>query len=381
MTIKRKQTIRKRIYIVIFLLFLSVSLILFIKLFSYIRPLFELTFEKKIELKKVENQRINIMLLGIGGGNHEGPLLTDTIIFASIDPVKQNTILVSIPRDLWVDEINDKVNKVYAYSEAKTKGSGLLSTKKIIEKIVGQKIDYGFRIDFNGFIKAVDLIGGIDVEVERAFDDYAYPVSGKENELCGNSEESIASLSAQIATGSATDAEYFPCRFEHLHFDKGKQYMNGETALKYVRSRHALGIEGSDFSRSKRQEKVIRAVKDKLFSVETFLNPVKIIGLFDIVRDSIDTDIKEEELDDFIKLAKKMEKAKIQSIVLDVGDDDPQREVPPLLTNPQTSEEFGYQWVIIPRAGKNDFSEIHTYIMCIIKYNGCTSSPTPLSGN
>lgn len=349
-----------------------------IKFSAYIKPLFELTFEKNIELKKVEDQRINIMLLGIGGGRHEGPLLTDTIIFASIDPVKQNTTLVSIPRDLWVDEINDKVNKVYAYSEANTSGSGLSQTKKTIEKILGQKIDYGFRIDFNGFIKGVDMIGGIDVDIERTFDDYAYPLSGKEEDLCGNTEESIASLSAEIATGSATDYEYFPCRFEHLHFDKGKMRMDGDTALKFVRSRHALGIEGSDFSRSKRQEKIIRAIKDKVFSVETFLNPVKLIGLFNIVKDSIDTDIKEEEFDDFIKLAQKMKDAEINSVVLDVGDEESDKPV--LLTSPPTGSEYSYQWVIIPKAGKNDFSEIHTYVMCIIKYNGCTASPTPVFG-
>ncbi len=375
MPIKKRRTVRKRVYVILSLVLLVTGIFVLLKFAAYIKPLFELTFEKKIELKKVEDQRINVLLLGIGGGAHEGPLLTDTIIFASIDPQKKNTTLVSIPRDLWIDEINDKVNKAYAYSEANQKGTGLKQTKDIIEKIVGQKIDYGFRIDFNGFIKAIDMIGGVDVEVERTFDDFAYPLSGKEDDLCGNSEESIASLSAQIATGSATDSEYFPCRFEHLHFDKGKIRMDGQKALKFVRSRHALGPEGTDFARSKRQEKVIRAVKDKVFSAQTILNPVKLLGLYEIIKDSIDTDIKEDEFDDFIKLAQKMNDADIRSVVLDVGDGT--RDTPVLLTNPPTGKEYGFQWVIIPKAGRGNYSEIHNYVMCVIKYNGCTTSPTP----
>ena len=68
--------------------------------------------------------------------------------------------------------------------------------------------------------------------------------------------------------------------------------MDGKTALTFVRSRHAEGEEGSDFARSKRQEKIIQAFKDKLFSFQTIINPAKIISLYDILKDSIDTDIK-----------------------------------------------------------------------------------------
>lgn len=379
MPTKKQKAIKKRVYLAILIIFIGLGIFFFLKISAYIKPLFELTFENKIELKKVEKQRINMLLLGIGGGAHDGPMLTDTIMFASIDPVKLSVTLVSIPRDLWIEDVSDKVNKIYAFSEVKERGSGLAEVKKTIGEVVGQKIDYGFRIDFSGFIKAVDLLGGIDVGIERSFDDYAYPLSGKETDTCGKIDEEIASLSAQIATGSATDFEIFPCRFEHLSFEKGKQHMDGETTLKFVRSRHALGPEGTDFARSKRQEKVIKAVKDKVFSAGTILNPVKLLGLYEIVKDSIDTDIKEEEVDDFIKLAQKMKTAEIRSVVLDVSDE--VREAPSLLMNPPTSEEFAYQWVVIPKAGKNDYSEIHTYIMCVIKYNGCTSSPTSTSDN
>ena len=371
---RKKKLSQKKTIVLISLVFALIGFLIISKFSAYIKPLYELAFEKKIELKKTNEEKINILLLGIGGGSHDGPLLTDTIMFASIDPLKLSVNLISIPRDLWIDEITDKVNKVYAYSEVKKKSSGLLETKRVVSKVVGQRIDYGFLIDFTGFIKAVDIIGGINVKVERSFDDFAYPVSGKENDLCGFEEESIASFSAQIATGSATDFDIFPCRFEHLKFEKGEQHMDGITALKFVRSRHALGPEGTDFARSMRQEKVIKAVKEKVFSAGILLNPVRIFSLYDVIKDSIDTDIKEEEIDDFIKLAQKMKNSEIHSTVLDVSEDD--REIPALLWNPPISDEYNYQWVIIPKKGKSDYSEVHTYIMCIIKYNGCSATPT-----
>ena len=131
----------------------------------------------------------------------------------------------------------------------------------------------------------------------------------------------------------------------------------------------ALGKEGSDFARSKRQEKVLSAFRDKLFSAETLLNPVKIANIVGTLADSIKTDIKESEYDDFVKLAKKMEQAKLTSIALDTGDGAAERYG--LLENPPTSEEFHKAWVLIPRVGNGDYSEITEYIICQIEGKNC----------
>ena len=95
--------------------------------------------------------------------------------------------------------------------------------------------------------------------------------------------------------------------------------MDGETALEYVRSRHAIGPEGSDFARSKRQEKVISAIKAKLFSAGTLLNPVKMISLINTIQGSLETNIKPSQYSDFITLAQEMKGAKISSAVIDDG--------------------------------------------------------------
>jgi anionic cell wall polymer biosynthesis LytR-Cps2A-Psr (LCP) family protein len=143
--------------------------------------------------------------------------------------------------------------------------------------------------------------------------------------------------------------------------------MDGKTALVFVRSRYAEGAEGTDFARSKRQEKIIEAFRQKVFSVGTLINVGKMVELYNILQDSIDADIKEEEFDDFIRLAQKMKDANLQSFILDYGDEE--REG--LLINPPISNEYKMQWVLTPRIGNGDFSEIHDYIACLLSYKKC----------
>lgn len=355
---------RKKILIVFLILFI----ILFGRLLYEGIKLFpvalELLFKNEIALKKTED-RINILALGIGGGKHDGPLLTDTIIYASIDPAKQKVTLISLPRDLWVPQLSAKINTAYSYGEDKKVGGGIQLIEAIVENILNQPVDYVIRIDFNGFVKAIDMIGGVDVEVERGFEDFEYPISGKEVDTCGFTADEFD----KRATSSALP-EAFPCRFEHISFQMGTQHMDGETALRFVRSRHAKGAEGTDFARSKRQEKVIEAFKNKLFSLGTLANPTRVINLYDVFKDSIDTNIKQEEYDDFIRLAKKVEKATIKSVVFYYTPQDEKN--PGIVVNPQLSEDYRNQWVIIPRAGNGNFSEIQTYVACEIEKDGCT---------
>lgn len=331
----------------------------------YSPVLFQLVFNRGVELHH-QSERINILALGIGGGSHEGPNLSDTIIFASIDLEKKRVILVSIPRDLWIGDLEAKINTAYAFGEEKQKGGGLVLAKAAVSKIVGQPVDYVIRIDFDGFVKAVDLVGGLAINIERAFDDYEYPIEGKENDPCGHSDEELK----QLATASS-QLGAFPCRYTHIHFNQGITQMNGKRVLEYVRSRHAEGVEGTDFARSRRQERVISSFREKVFSFSTLLNPVKVLSLYSTLQENIATDIKESEFDDFIRLTRDMKDAKIESLVLDVGDDEGKRQG--LLMNPPISQEYHLQWVLIPKAGNNNFKEIQQYIDCALK-DSCQQS-------
>lgn len=330
----------------------------------------QLILERGVNLNQM-NGKINVLLLGIGSNQADEPDLTDTIIFASINVNKNTVSLISIPRDLWMPDLNNKINTAYVIGELNKKGLSL--AKNEVSKIVGQPIQYGLRLNFNGFMKAVDLIGGLDISVDRAFDDYSYPLAGKEDDPCGHTDTEIASLSAQIASGSASEFDAFPCRYIHIHFDKGLNHMDGKTALEFVRSRHAEGIEGTDFARSARQEKIIKSFKNKLLSPTTLFNPVKLVGLYATIKSNIDTDIPQDQLDDFIRLGGKLRNAKIESAVIDYGD--PQTKRAGLLMHPDVSSNYKYEWVLIPRIGNGSFQEIQGYVDCEIMVGDCSISP------
>ncbi|HYM65155.1 MAG TPA: LCP family protein [Candidatus Sulfotelmatobacter sp.] len=363
---------KRRIAVTIFVLILAI--LFFIKTASIYPFLFHLVFDSGVNLKQTDN-KINILLLGIGGGSHDGPNLTDTIILANLDPRNNKVTLVSIPRDLWVPDLTGsvkKINTAYADGESIRKGGGLSLAEAVVGKVTKQEIDYAVRIDFSGFVKAIDVVGGLDINVDNVLDDYAYPISGKEDDNCGYSNDDIQAF---IATQSSETEiqQKFSCRYKHLHFDKGLNHMDGETALEYVRSRHALGNEGSDFARSKRQENVINAFKDKLLSAQTFINPTKIISLYSIVRGSVDTNVKQDEFDDFIRLGNKLTKAKIQNAVIDIGDSQINRQG--LLMEAPISSDYDYLSVLVPRIGNGNFKEIQDYISCEIS-KGICSVPT-----
>jgi LCP family protein required for cell wall assembly len=336
-------------------------------------PLFieRLLFNKDIVLKR-EQGAVNVLLLGIGGGDHDGANLADTIIFAHIDPTVGGKItLVSIPRDLWVPVLQNKVNTAYAFGEARKKGGGLTLAKATLSDILGQPIDYALRIDFPGFVKIVDEVGGLDINVDQNFDDYEYPILGKENALCGKTAEELKVFEATASPSLAEVplSEFFPCRVEHLHFEKGMTHMDGALALKYVRSRHAQGSEGTDFARSRRQQKVLVALRDKVLSLGILFNPFKFIALSGTLGGSIDTDIKSSEFAAFVRLFQKVREGQIKTTVLDQGNEGEKRAG--LLVHPPIAPEYQNAWVLIPITGNGDFSEIKQYVACEITKDNC----------
>ena len=365
----RRKSVRRRAISAFLVAIILLFGVLFWKSSALLSLVWKTGLTQIAHLNSPPPEPVNILLLGVGGGTHAGPDLTDTIIFMHIDPVHKKISLVSLPRDLWIPSMNAKVNATYTFANEKNPGSGLATTEKAIGDILGQHINYGVKIDFGGFVKAVNILGGLDINVARTFDDYQYPLTGQEDATCGLTQAQVASASAAIASGSATNLQEFPCRYKHIHFNKGPMHMDGETALEYVRSRHAIGIEGSDFARSQRQEKVISAIKAKLFSLGTLFNPVKIIDLINTLQGSIVTDITQNQYGNFIRLAQEMKGARISSSVIDTGDMEHDRYG--LLINPPISAAYGGQWVLVPRAGANDYSQIQQYVACEITVGNC----------
>jgi len=234
----------------------------------------KIAFNGGVPVKQSEG-KINVLLMGVSGGDHEGSDLTDTIMVASLNPVKRTISLISIPRDIWSENLKDKINSAYHYG--KIDGDGLSLSKTTIEEVVGIPIHYTFLFDFSGFQAIIDHIGGINVAVETSFTDSEYPIAGKENDLC--------------------DGDYtYACRYETITFNKGMEYMDGARALKYVRSRHAEGDAGTDFARGTRQQEVIIAIKNKILAKKPWFHPTFSMQLYAAVDTYSETDMKVAEI-------------------------------------------------------------------------------------
>jgi anionic cell wall polymer biosynthesis LytR-Cps2A-Psr (LCP) family protein len=310
-----------------FLLLISYCLFLFL---NSLPGKLVLTFLREPTTNLVNaDGRTNLVVLGMGGEESKNQNLTDTIIFLSIDHAGGDTLMLSLPRDLWLESMKAKINTAYHYG-------GLDLVKSSIKEVLGQEVHYVFTIDFDGFKQAIDLLGGLKIDIERSFDDYRYPIPGKENDPCGG------------------DPEY-QCRYEHLHFEVGEQVLDGTMALKYVRSRNAEGDEGTDFARARRQQNLILALKNNLMTTKVIFDLKKINGLLKIARQSFTTDIRLEEYPLWAKLLLKFEREKIRNQVLD-GEQG-------LLYHP--SIHYSGQWVILPK--DSTWQEAHQFIDGLIQ--------------
>jgi LCP family protein required for cell wall assembly len=277
------------------------------------------------KLKGEDRDRINILLLGIGGKGHDGPELTDTMMVASIKPSTKQVSLLSIPRDLAIPIEGSgirKINNVNAFAENSSPGSGGLATSQAVGDLLNAPIDYYVRVDFTGFEKIIDQIGGVDVTVANTLDDYAYPIIGQE------------------------DNPSYYSRYEHLHVDAGLQHMDGSLALKFARSRHGVGAEGSDFARSRRQQEILEAVKQKLMSANFLLNPSQISNVITTLQDNISTNLKIWEM---IKMWGFVKNVNSGDIITKVLDNTPSG----LLID---SRGVDNAYILTPKSG--DFSEI-----------------------
>lgn len=198
-------------------------------------------------------QPFSMMLIGTDSREGERAR-SDTLLVATINPLTQQAQLISIPRDTYMKIPGkgfDKVNHATAFG-----GPALL--KKTLENYLSIKIDRYATIDFEGFRKLIDELGGVEVTVKKRMK-YTDPSDG-------------------------TNIDLYP----------GKQELNGKQALDYARYRKSdLGHEDSDYERINRQQEIIRALANKGGSMDAFLKAFK---LMDILGKHIKTDLTQDEI-------------------------------------------------------------------------------------
>lgn len=270
------------------------------------------------QMQGEERDRVNILLVGMGGAGHEGSYLSDTIIVASLKPSTGQVAMLSIPRDLYVEIPGygqRKINNANAFGyQADPEQGGERLLASVLEEVLDEPIDYYGSVDFSGFIKLIDLVDGLEITVDQAFSDSEYPTTNY--------------------------------GYQTISFKAGPQTMDGAKALKYVRSRHGNNGEGSDFARSARQQKVLAALREKIFSIGTLLNPNRILDISETLGQHVKTDMEIWEILRLSELVKDLNPAEIKNHVLDTSDNGYLKVI----------ESLDGAYIVGPRTG--DFKEI-----------------------
>ncbi|MFI5974187.1 LCP family protein [Streptomyces sp. NPDC051452] len=228
---------------------------------------------------KIDNGSENILVLGsdtragknrkLGGGTDDGSARSDTAMIVHVYEGHRKADVVSIPRDTLVDRPQCTDTKGTAhpaasgvmFNEAYSTG-GAACAVKTVESISGIRMDHYLEVDFEGFQKLVDDLGGVQVSTTRAIAD---PQS-------------------------------------HLHLKAGTHTLDGQQALGLVRTRHGVG-DGSDLGRIQLQQAFVKALMDQVKHVGVFSNPKKLYDLGDTATKSVTTDSDLGSVDSLIDFA------------------------------------------------------------------------------
>jgi LCP family protein required for cell wall assembly len=287
----------------------------------------------------------NILLIGVGGEGHDGENLTDTMIVASLDHNQKLVSMISIPRDLYIEneEVGwgTRINSVYEYvlDETEDPVYAMSELQGEVEKLFDIDIHYYAKVDFQGFTEMVDALGGVTVTVEEAIVDESYPAPDGSNAI-----------------------------YEPFYLGAGVQELDGETTLKYVRSRHNT----SDFDRARRQQEVLSAMKEKALSLGVLANPNRIKDLYSSISSNFETDLSLSELVSLVGFAEDLTGDSINSAVLS---DDATTMGGFLYTPPREENEPYY---LIPFAGEMNFEELQLFAQLFLYHPEVYAEKTPL---
>lgn len=282
---------------------------------------------------------VNILLAGNSADDlgHSGGQLTDSIMVVSVDTNNHKASIWSIPRDLWVpieDHGHAKINAAYVYGEQDEfdksgyfpGGMGLL--QQTIQDNFDIELNYYALVNYAALTRAVDSVGGIDVNIQSSDPRGLYDPTFK--------------------------------RWEGgpLKLPNGINHLDGTTALKLSRargdSRGAYGYGESDFTRTANQRAILLALKEKVLSGSTLANPVTITKLSNAIGDNVKTNFETSELRRLQKVFGEIDGANIASRSLQDSKNDVK-----LLKSYRSSNG---QSALIPEAGRDNFSDIQEFV-------------------
>jgi LCP family protein required for cell wall assembly len=228
-------------------------------------------------------QRMNILVMGLDRRpDEQGASRTDTMMIVSIALMSQTVSLLSLPRDLWVTipgYDDDRINTAYLIGETQRyPGRGPALAKATVQANFGVPIHYYVIVDFVGFRRLVDELGGIDVDVPQDIRDETFP-----DDHDG---------------------------YRMVYIPQGRWHLSGDLALDYVRTRH----QDADFGRMRRQQQVMLALKDRALQTNTL---AKLPTLWSLKSEVVQTDLSMDKALELAALAKDLPAANIHAVTID----------------------------------------------------------------
>lgn len=300
------------------------------------------------ELEQDEHGFTNILIIGTGDQNHDGADLTDTMIVASIDPVNtRSVVMLSLPRDLYLEGGtygDGRINAIYANRKYRLMRNGLEeegASKQALEDLaaeiggrLGMTIHGVLKADFTAFEQVVDAVGGVDVVVAEDLTDYSYPLS----------ETRIGTFSIKA----------------------GPQHLDGETALKYARSRHST----NDFDRSARQQQILQAIAEKARGMGRFDQAGLLLSLNERLQGHVETTMDTDELLGLAQVASvlSLDRMVRMQVNFTAGSDYYEAAAGGFVYS-APPELFEGASVLLPTAspaGKNDWSQLRTFAQMLL---------------
>ena len=240
----------------------------------------------------LNQERVNILLLGGDrrpADDESEPMRTDTMMVVSLDPYTKTAAMFSIPRDTWVpislgngQVLEERINTAYVYGEVgEYPGGGRALAKDTVQYNFGIPIHFAVLVDFKGFERMIDTLGGVTVNLPEPLIDNAYPTD---------------------------DYEYM-----QIYIPEGVQTLDGRRALWYVRSRH----QDSDLGRIQRQQQMLLAVREKALQLDML---PKLPQLWEEFRDSVETDLPYPAIVGLAQIAREVKPEDIVRATLDADE-------------------------------------------------------------
>jgi len=272
-----------------------------------------------------DQDHLNLLLLGLDQKEDNQSMLTDTMMVISINPKNGDYLLFSLPRDLWLPDLQSKINALYYYGQKQNPNKKTQLIEEEIEKLIGQKIDHTIVLKMAVIKDLIDFIGGVEVDIEKGFVDDQFPKDDRNGEVMT------------------------------IEFESGKQILSGQRALQFIRSRKSLDPEqGTDDARQKRQKQIIMALKNDLLGNRLIVfDPTKFGQLYEFFNSRLETSPKIElsKIVSFYKTAPKIISGKEKTAEVPWKGESAILEI--------SSDPIHNSWILLPK--NNDWDLIKEY--------------------